>query len=39
MLKYNCIIIEDEPLAAEILVDYVAQVPFLDLKGVCTDAI
>jgi DNA-binding LytR/AlgR family response regulator len=39
MLKYSCIIIEDEPLAAEILSDYIKQVPFLDLKAVCTDAI
>jgi DNA-binding LytR/AlgR family response regulator len=39
MLKYNCIIVEDEPLAAEILVDYISQVPFLQLKSVCSDAI
>lgn len=39
MLKYSCIIIEDEPLAAEILSDYIKQVPMLELKGVCTDAI
>ncbi len=39
MFKYKCIIVEDEPLAAEILTDYVNQVPFLELKCVCTDAI
>ncbi|MEP7141232.1 MAG: LytTR family DNA-binding domain-containing protein [Ferruginibacter sp.] len=39
MQKYNCIIVEDEPLAAEVLEDYIVQVPFLDLKGVCSDAI
>src|SRR5215813_6542779 len=39
MLRYNCIIVEDEPLAAEVLVDYVNQVPFLQLKKVCSDAI
>jgi len=39
MLKYNCIIIEDEPLAAEVLADYIRQVPFLALKAVCADAI
>jgi DNA-binding LytR/AlgR family response regulator len=38
MKKYNCIIVEDEPLAAEVLQDYVSQVPFLELKGVCTNA-
>src|SRR6516225_8050907 len=39
MLKYNCIIVEDEPLAAEVLTDYIQQVPFLQLNEVCTDAI
>jgi len=39
MLKYNCIIVEDEPLAAEVLTDYIQQVPFLQLDEVCTDAI
>lgn len=39
MQKYNCIIVEDEPLAAEVLSDYIKQVPFLELKGICTDAI
>lgn len=39
MLHYNCLIVEDEPLAAEVIRDYVAQVPFLVLKGVCSDAI
>jgi DNA-binding LytR/AlgR family response regulator len=39
MQKYNCIIVEDEPIAADILKDYIAQVPFLQLKSICTDAI
>jgi DNA-binding LytR/AlgR family response regulator len=39
MLKYSCIIVEDEPLAAEVLTDYVKQVPFLVMKAVCVDAI
>jgi DNA-binding LytR/AlgR family response regulator len=39
MLKYSCIIVEDEPLSAEILTDYIKQVPFLELKSVCVDAI
>ncbi len=39
MLQYNCIIVEDEPLAAEVLQDYIEQVPFLKLKHICTDAI
>ncbi len=28
MQQYQCIIVEDEPLAAEVLQDYVKQVPF-----------
>lgn len=39
MEKYNCIIVEDEPLAAEVLEDYIKQVPFLELKSICADAI
>lgn len=39
MLKYNCIVVEDEPLAAEVLADYIKQVPFLQLAGICTDAV
>jgi DNA-binding LytR/AlgR family response regulator len=39
MSSYSCIIIEDEPLAVEILSDYIKQVPFLRLKHICNDAI
>ncbi|RFM28278.1 LytR/AlgR family response regulator transcription factor [Deminuibacter soli] len=39
MQKYNCMIVEDEPLAAEILTDYIKQVPFLQLTHTCSDAI
>jgi len=35
----RCLIIEDEPLAADILRDYIAQVSFLKLQHVCTDAV
>lgn len=35
----TCLIIEDEPLAADILQDYVRQVPFLHLEGICSDAL
>jgi DNA-binding LytR/AlgR family response regulator len=38
MQTYKCIIVEDEPLAAEILQDYIRQVPFLKLVCCCTDA-
>jgi DNA-binding LytR/AlgR family response regulator len=39
MEKFNCIIVEDEPLAAEVLSDYIKQTPFLELVGACADAI
>lgn len=39
MQQYNCIIVEDEPLAAEVLQDYINQIPFLSLKEICPDAI
>lgn len=39
MSELKCIIIEDEPLAAKVLADYIAQVPFLKLKGTFRDAI
>lgn len=38
MLALNCLIIEDEPLAADIMSDYIRQVPGLSLKGICSEA-
>jgi two-component system, LytTR family, response regulator len=38
MPKIKCIIIEDEPLAAKILADYISQVPFLVLQNTFRDA-
>src|SRR5579871_2810076 len=38
MQIYSCMIIEDEPLATEVLQDYIRQVPFLKLACVCSDA-
>ncbi|MEQ1744140.1 MAG: LytTR family DNA-binding domain-containing protein [Saprospiraceae bacterium] len=35
----NCIIVEDEPLAAEILAEYIGMTPFLTLTHTCPDAI
>ena len=37
--KIKCIIIEDEPLATEVIIDYVRDVPFLELVETFTDAI
>jgi DNA-binding LytR/AlgR family response regulator len=35
----TCLIVEDEPLAADVLLDYARQVSFLSVAKVCTDAI
>lgn len=39
MSNIKCIVVEDEPLAAKVLADYISQVPFLDLQGTFKDAI
>ena len=39
MSKIKCIIVEDEPLATKILLDYISQVPFLELQGAFKDAV
>ncbi len=38
MNPYSCLILEDEPIAAEILTDYINQIPFLELAGTCRHA-
>jgi DNA-binding LytR/AlgR family response regulator len=35
----HCLIVEDEPLAADVLSDYIRQLPYLKLVKVCPDAI
>lgn len=39
METLKCIIVEDEPLAAEIIIDYISQVPFLEMQAVYSDAL
>jgi DNA-binding LytR/AlgR family response regulator len=39
MQVLNCLIVEDEPLAADLIKDYIRQVPGLELKGACEDAV
>ncbi len=38
-MKIRCLIVEDEPLAVEVMEDFIAQVPFLELESVCHDAL
>jgi DNA-binding LytR/AlgR family response regulator len=37
-MKINCIIVDDEPVACELLVKYISDVPALELVGVCHSA-
>ncbi len=37
--KYNCIIVEDEPIAAEILENFISRDKELNLVGKCADAV
>lgn len=39
MKTYTCIVIDDEPLAQNVLKKYIADQPILELKAVCKDAI
>ena len=39
MTKINCLIIDDEPNAVQLLQDYISKVPYLALKGTCFDAL
>lgn len=38
-MKISCLIVDDEPLAQDVLNDYVKQAPQLELMGVCNNAI
>ncbi len=38
MLKITCLIVDDEPMALSLMESYVAKIPFLELKGTCSNA-
>lgn len=38
-MPVNCLIVDDEPLSQEVLADFVASCPELNLAGVCNDAL
>lgn len=37
-MKISCIVIDDEPIARKGMLEYIAQVGFLELAGVCESA-
>jgi two-component system, LytTR family, response regulator len=37
-MTIHCIIVDDEPIARDILTHYIGQVPYLNLVGSCSDA-
>lgn len=37
-MKISCLIVDDEPNATKLLEEYVKQVPFLELQGICIDS-
>ncbi|WP_035564782.1 LytR/AlgR family response regulator transcription factor [Hymenobacter sp. IS2118] len=39
MQRLTCVLLDDEPLALDLLADYCAQIPFLDLRGQFHDAL
>jgi DNA-binding LytR/AlgR family response regulator len=39
MQVLNCLIVEDEPLAAELIREYLSRIPGLKLCGICEDAL
>lgn len=38
-VKYNCLVVDDEPIARKIVVHYIAQMPFLQLASECINAL
>ncbi|MGN6647837.1 MAG: LytR/AlgR family response regulator transcription factor [Cytophaga sp.] len=36
--KITCLIVDDEPMALSLMEDYVNKIPFLELKGKCSNA-
>jgi DNA-binding LytR/AlgR family response regulator len=39
MKKYTCIIVDDEPLARELVASHIAKIPELEILATCTNAI
>ena len=39
LITYTCLIVDDEPLAQELIVEYVSKIPELKLMGKCNNAL
>jgi DNA-binding LytR/AlgR family response regulator len=37
--KYNCLVVDDEPIARKIIINYIEEMPFLNLAGECINAV
>ena len=37
-MTYNCLIVDDEPLAQELIAEYVSQIPEIQVVGRCSNA-
>jgi DNA-binding LytR/AlgR family response regulator len=37
--KYNCLVVDDEPIARKIITNYMEEMPFLSLAGECINAV
>src|SRR5215212_8310674 len=37
--KYNCLVVDDEPIARKIIVNYIQQMPLLQLEAECISAL
>ena len=38
-MNLNCLVVDDEPLALELMKSYVGRTPFLTLQGACANAV
>lgn len=39
MTNYSCVIVDDEPLARQLLISYSEKIPYLNVVGICQNAI
>jgi DNA-binding LytR/AlgR family response regulator len=39
MSTYNCLIVDDEPVARDIIINYCSHIPLLNIKAVCSNAL